>query len=459
MDHRDVLQQIDAVQNYMKTHSQSLPNRLYEAMDGLSRVGLEILKTTKQPDWATAMKDATGAPLWSKEQAALLQELAPAALRQTGGGPNPIQLDGPSDYFKKVGEVPPLSIDKMVYDVRAYLAELDEKNKEIAQTVGPLAMIHGMKQDPQFGPIPPYIPFPIKIPAGTILPLLNAALEACRLLASNASGDSPTLRTILSLILGIFDILRGEWRDGVLSFLGVISQSWMMFGIVGKTTRWVYDFISPDIQERIFDDLYAGTKSMIIGFWLWILSVVSPDFVRNQINAMIETAKKPLEELNKQIEQIESTAQQTAAELGYQVTFPRIPLDKIPTLDEIQNFQSLLTNPELYCSTEFQTVLAPALSIPPLRIVLELLNIPTVPEKIAETCKDYPASIGEAITESMKPTVIPMKASEEEGEQEGENEAEEAPENQEPPKEEPKKGGRYRLTRRRRQRGSRKQTL
>jgi hypothetical protein len=267
---------------------------------------------------------------------------------------------------------------------------------------------------------------------------------------SNPFVDIFFLRSIYSIILGTFDIMRGNWKDGVLSLMGVMGYFPMLLGIVLKAFRFVYSWISPDIQARLEDDAFAATKSLFIGGWLWLFSVVSPDFVRNMIQNMIDTAKMPLEKLNEKIEGIEKQTQQVAEKAGVQVIFPKIPLDKIPSFDDIQNLQSLLSNPEIYCSPAFQSALAPAMSVPPLRLFLELLNVPTLPEKIQERCKDMPQNITESITEALKPIVIPLPSADSEKKEENENPA--AP-NEEV--KEPTKGG-FRKTRRSRVSGRRK---
>jgi hypothetical protein len=225
---------------------------------------------------------------------------------------------------------------------------------------------------------------------------------------SNRFVDISIARQIFSLVLAFFDVSRGEWRDGVLSFLGVFSHNMMLVGLVGKTMRWVYNFMSPDIQSRLSDDLFEGSKSMFIGFWLWFISTVSPDFVRMAVNQMIESAKLPLEQLNQQIGAIEEQAKAVGASVGVGVQFPRIPLDSIPSFDDIQNFQALAHQPEIVCSAGFQAAIQPALAIPALRLVLELLNIPTTAEDKAETCKGQPQNVVDAVAKAFTPTVFPL---------------------------------------------------
>jgi hypothetical protein len=153
--------------------------------------------------------------------------------------------------------------------------------------------------------------------------------------------------------------------------------------------------------------LFAGTKSAIIGAWLWVISILSPAYVRAAVNSMVETVKLPLEELNKTIDQMEQQAQQQGDAMGVTVKFPRIPLDKIPSFDDIQNFQTILHQPAVFCSPVFQQAIQPALGIPVLRIALELMDLPTQPDALQEACAGQPATIQEAITEQLKPTITP----------------------------------------------------
>ncbi len=119
----------------------------------------------------------------------------------------------------------------------------------------------------------------------------------------------------------------------------------------------------------------------------------------------METAKQPLEELNKKIEAVEQQAQASVAAIGAKVEFPRIPLDKLPSFDDIQNFQTILHQPEVYCSPAFKEAMKPALEIPVIRVVFELLNIPTTDEGFAKACANQPASLADAMVDKLKPTV------------------------------------------------------
>ena len=114
-----------------------------------------------------------------------------------------------------------------------------------------------------------------------------------------------------------------------------------------------------------------------------------------------------MENLNEQLASLEKQAQLTAAPLGATVKFPRVPLDQIPSFDDIQNFQSLLHRPEILCQPQAQDMIRSAIQSAPIKLALELLDIPTQPAKMAEFCAGVPTSIPEAITKTLQPTVIP----------------------------------------------------
>jgi hypothetical protein len=404
----EVLRTLQEAKTSIQAHKDQLPNALYKAMNGLSQTFLSYKEKNGAAGWAKEAVDEFGEPLWTAEQAAELEAAFPTAVAQAGGAMGVESLKfGPSSSLVTPSEPIDFSIDEIIGNVTSYLAALDKKNRELAALIGPVAIINNMKEDPRIGPLP-FIGREVQIPARAILPMINAALEACRLLVSNQFIDSSFLRSIFSFALAILDISRGEWRDGILSALGLFGKHWMMVGLIGKTTRWVYNFISPDIQSRLSSDIFDASKSMIVGFWLWWVSILSPDFVRATINEMIASATKPLEEINEQLAKVEQQAQASAAKIGAKVVLPRLPIERIPSFDDIQNFQSLLHQPEIVCSAAFQQAIQPALAIPVLRVVLELFSVPFTPEKKAEVCKDIPADqpIAESLTEALKPTVV-----------------------------------------------------
>jgi hypothetical protein len=254
-------------------------------------------------------------------------------------------------------------------------------------------------------PFPPFIlNFPV--PPRIVIPIIQTVLETCRMLVSNSLYDIERYRKLLSIVIGVFDISRGEWKDGILSLLGFYSMDLMNVGKNLKMMRWIYNFISPDIQVRLEDDIYSASKSIFVGSFLWIISIVSPATVRITINKLLTIVNMPIEKLHRSFDRVQTIAKREGAKMGAEVVFPNFPLDNVPSFEDIQNFQSLAHTPEIFCSDEFQEILSYAIVTPALRLCLELMNIPTIPEKVTEKCKNHKGTISETLTESMMPTVI-----------------------------------------------------
>jgi hypothetical protein len=285
----EVLRQIAATQNFLKT-SPEINEHIYNAMDEISRI------LTKQP--------------------------------QKGGADVSALVDSHFQIPKTDA-----SLDRFSGSVQKFLSSVDELNRELALAIGPVAMVREMK-DQEI--TIPGTSVKIQLPKYALIPAINIFLEACRLLVITNRFDNPMLRKILSLVLGVFDVLRGEWKAGVLSLMGIYSREFLVIGLVGKTIGLMYNWISPDIQEKGVSSIYASAKSMIIGAWLYVLSIVAPENIRQKIGQLV-------------------------------------PLGEFPQ-DNIQKIQTLFHDPKIVCALKSKIVSAREEA--PIRIVLELLNVP-----------------------------------------------------------------------------------
>jgi hypothetical protein len=225
------------------------------------------------------------------------------------------------------------TLDGFVSSVYNFLSSVDELNHQMALAIGPVALIKDMK-DPSISI--PGLKLPIQFSKNSIIPAINIFLEACRLLVITNRFNNSMLRKILSLVLGIFDIIRGQWKAGVLSLLGIYSNEFVIIGIIGKTISLMYNWISPDIQGKGQNTIYTSIKSIFIGGWLYVLSIVAPEQILQKINNII-------------------------------------PLGDFPQ-DNIQKIQTLFHDPNIICSLKDNIKLAREEA--PIRIILELLNVP-----------------------------------------------------------------------------------
>ena len=403
MDTEEQIQQkIKEAYALLETESHELPDRLYKGIEGISSLFLAWKKHEGDPGWSQTLVDLDQKPLFNKEESSHIERsfeaLKPLFFeRQYGGALPPID---PKD----------ISIDKLYHSIFDTLDKYDEQYREITDQLGIVKAIETTDKRGVFLlPFVPPIPVPYYILGKAILPFLNAILEFLRIAVSNTLLDVPSLRILLSIAIAFLDLLRGEWKNAVLSLFGVISASGATLGFAGKLIRNAWLLISPDLQKQLRDDIFKSSKSMMAGFLIWSFTIFSPDLLRFTVDQAFDKMRVMVEEFNKKSGDLEEKAQEVSSKMGLQVKFPKLPLDMIPSIDDIQTLQSLVQVPELYCSPEFQKIIAPLLLIPPLRLLLELLNIPTTEEDMTACKRIDTSSLSKSVANLATPqiSVIP----------------------------------------------------
>ncbi len=391
-----------------------LPSQLYTMFEKVSELFLSFLEKKGQPGWASHIKDEHGNPLFSNENVQTIESIiskqAYNHVQHGGDGAfdrfafrpgmesSMVQTPGVKDVLQN------FSLDDSYEKIKNHIYTLDNTLTTIGREVGPVAQFE-KQPDFKVGPYGMYMPFSVPVPRTIVVGFFIALLESLRLMIYYSDEDSPFFRKILSMSLAMIDLSRGQWKNAILSFLGVFGKYPILMGVFGKVFLLVYNFISPNLQNRIHDDLYASGKSMILGFWLWLFSVVSPDSIRQRVMEFVEKVRTPIEEINKGIDAIEAEVKPRAREAGFEVEFPRLPLERVPSFDDIQNFQALLQQPEVYCNPMIKQQIASVQDIFPLRVIFELMNIPMNPRILAQKCRDVNAIPAVALQKVLKPTV------------------------------------------------------
>ena len=124
------------------------------------------------------------------------------------------------------------------------------------------------------------------------------------------------------------------------------------------------------------------------------------------IQTALDKAAEQVENFNKQIEDLEAKVGDVSKTAGITVSFKRVPEGMVPSLDDIQRLQTIARVPAIFCSDEFQKIIEPLLLIPPLRLALELFNIPTIPETKEKMCSGVPkGSIADTVGDAADPDV------------------------------------------------------
>ena len=394
---------------------------------------LLAIKDNAAPGWAKELTlpdgqthafndtDASEVERLVEEARPHIQELLGGGHTQAGGG----LLDqakgklGDSaglatDIVKYAGEfIDPdkMSVDAIFTNLTGYMDKLDLQNRQIARMIGPVAFTSELKTDPFF-PNPLFAAFGIpppkfQIPARSILPMINAVIEIIRILIAMSPIQFPMIRSFMSLSLALLDVLSGEWKHGVFSLLGIFGNKPMFIGIFLKILREAWMLIEPQLAKRLRTDVFMAGKSMMVGFILRMFATFAPDFIRGPIEAGVGRFRSLIDRVNETIGTFQEQANAAAGPLGVEVQFPTIPTDLVPSFADIQNLQTIMNQPEIYCNADIRAILEPMRYVPPLRFILEMLNIPFVPELVAESCKSVDTNnLSGSLAAKLQPQIL-----------------------------------------------------
>lgn len=420
-------EKLNESESLLQSEKQEIPDRIYSALEGISSTLLAWKQHGGKPGWSTSLVDSKGKSLFSSDESKdieraaqvaepFLETLFNDALAMVGGASlsdMKTTVDGQMVKMPTVVNPEDISMDKLYYGL---LQKMDDYDRQWRDVINQIGIVKTFESQDSKGvitiPFIPPIPVPYVIPARAKFPIINTVLEMLRIMVSNTVFDAPTFRVLLSFAIAILDLLRGEWKHALLSALGAYSVPAMWVGLGGKVLRDAWLLIAPDLQHQLQKTLYQSSKSFIAGFFLWGFSTFSPDVIRMSINTATEKMRETIGNFNEQIASVEAKAKEVANPVGIDVTFQRIPDSMVPSFDDIQNLQTLVKVPEVYCSKEFQQILKPLLIVPPLRLALELFNIPTVQEDIDEQCKGKEGSLSDTLAEKATPTITPLETPE-----------------------------------------------
>jgi hypothetical protein len=215
----------------------------------------------------------------------------------------------------------------------------------------------------------------IKAPLRFIIFLIFLYLDVTRIIAG-VSG-LVTTQKILSSVLALLEFLRGDWKKSLLTFIGIFGTTPLLVGQFIKIYLYLFEKLSPTLQERIVYGSWDALKSFILGVLLSILQITAPFSIREKISNVLTTLREGKQIIDKKLE-----------EAGYK---PRQDFFS-PTWDDLNNLQAVNDDPVFLCSKEYQDLINEQdESSPLLRIILQLLRIPIDKDiRTKITCSQFP---------------------------------------------------------------------
>jgi uncharacterized membrane protein len=384
----------------------NMPEKLYTSVNSISKILDAIIKTNGK-GWAATVVDNDGKPLLTEQEQQKFTDLFEPYIdqiihfftkdTQSGGEYDAIKASGLTreEFMEKMKEANPttFSINNIYYKFFQKLFEVDDITKTFASQYGitRLEKTHDLQGDLHLfppivsgiiadglailsdGAILPAITqdtlSKVKIPFRTIVFICYLAFDIARI--SFGILEKPYLRKVFSILVSILDLLKGDWKKAILSFVGFFGMAPMLYAEIGRIFLTLFEMLAPQLQMSVIFGGLDITKSLIIGILLSIFQVTAPDFVRLPvIGGLEEIAKMKAKMDNKLIEEGQSARPDYFA----------------PTFDDLNNIQAVFRDPVINCSKEFQDAITPIKNSSILRLILEMLGIVLDDISIEERC-------------------------------------------------------------------------
>lgn len=396
-----------------------MPEHLYRSTDGIMRVINAIVKTKGQ-DWARHVLNSEGKPLLTQDEQVKFTEAFQPYLKSIidffggeemeGGAYKPDITEMSDDFLKTKAaqriQIP--SVDDLYSKIYHKIENVNSSVNEYASKYGVLKLEkeHDLEDDVRVIPAPAAIgisngvlalstvagfPIPpnvtmdilskIKVPFRTIIFTIYLIVDIARL-AISITGPS-LARKILSILLAILELLKGDWKKALLSIIGYYGMIPLLIGELLKVFLTLFRMFSPQIQNNIIFGSLDAVKSLSIGLLLSIFQVTAPEKIRLPLIAMLEKVAEHKAKMDGILQDIGLSAR---------------PDYLSPTWADLNNIQAVMSDDAYICSCEFRQLVEAINQSAIIRIVLEILRIPANEDMIVykcgkEPCKDFVTTV------------------------------------------------------------------
>jgi hypothetical protein len=425
---KDIQRHVDTI-----VKNGELPTHLYQSINGISQV-ISTIHRTKGERWAAQLLDKNGQPLLTPQEQQQFTEVFKPYIqniisflgdRKTGGQAKVAQmveaaLESPTYDVPDVESLTQMSrdninskvgsdgssstddpekmmgIDNIYAKVIQRMGMINSAVNDYASKYGVLHMEKKYDMEPDIRLIPEVLAQAIskgltsvsgippqtsmevmdkfKLPFRMIVFAIYLFLDTARITASVTGSDSN--RKILSILISLIDLLRGDWKKAVLTFMGYYGTSPLLMGQMIKVYLSLFQTLSPTVQDSIVYGALDATKSFIVGTLLSIFKITAPEGVRLPLIGMLEKIAKKKAEIDG-----------TLVDAGLSARSDSFS----PTFDDFNNIQALMDDPEFICSSEFETLIEQVNNTAIINMILQILRIPVTKEFRAYRCGTKPS--------------------------------------------------------------------
>jgi hypothetical protein len=400
----DPHKQLEAALKHLEEMSKKDPEiikkQIWDTASAISFLVVEAKRARFKAGWSANLKDVDGDPVFTQEDMKLVEGIVNTYVKplfananetvQSGGMVPSVPIIPTSNGLIQRKLVPGLdinpenlSLDVMFWKAKNFIDSLDEQAHRFSREMGPFKFFYD-------SPIDFRIPLPflaaVPIPPRVIPLLLEVVIESVRVIYGVGPLSNDLVRKILSVVLAIIDVSKGNWKHAILSIAGFFGSNPMIAGLIGKVFLSVLQKIAPDILNTLIFTKYASMKSFLIGSAIWVVTTFSPDLVRKSISKSLDELSGPSGPLGKARAIIE---RKMASDPKYEVRFSDVLASLTLSFDDLQNLQMIARQPAIMCSKDFQEALDGVRKVPPLRLIFELFNIPTDPDTVEYVCGQF----------------------------------------------------------------------
>jgi len=398
-----------------KTSPEEFQNNVYTCFSNGCLLLTAFIRKKGEAGWSSLLETANGEPMFtSKEQETIEKAFASAPWLlefltrdadaevegvQEGGGQATLSTHGSALVVPEgisAATASDLSLDLMLNAFLKKTEEMDDFWGKVGQESPGFSKMINSKDVLVYG-----VPVPVK----PIVLLLITLIDTVRLSFALAGQTNMAL----TLLVLIEELATGQWRQMILTAAGLISPSGVAIGVIAKYFVNAWMLISPDLRNDLFRDMLKGGKSVLLGFLLWAGTTFTPNTLKAPIEQAILRARGMVEGLDEKVKMLEDKGSEALRPVGKKLQFSGVNLDNLTriSLADIQNIQALARWDLIVCTKEFQEIIDPLMKNPIFRLIIELLNIPTLAEDKYKLCGAEPyKSVADKAVNAFTPQIV-----------------------------------------------------
>jgi len=201
----------------------------------------------------------------------------------------------------------------------------------------------------------------LRLPLRTIVMIIYLFLDIARISAGVAGKIER--RNILSTVVALIDLLRGDWKKAIFSYMGVFGEKPLIRGEFLKIFLTGFQMLSPELQDTFTYGAFDAGKSFLVGLLLMVFRATANDSVRLPLVISLYKLRIAKEALDKSLTSQPNPLKTHGGSCDAppdDSTLPPRPDYLSPSWEDLNNLQALMSDPDFVCSTDYYELLQTA---------------------------------------------------------------------------------------------------